>query len=89
LGQAPWLAKPNPVRRSRLARAKILDTLVEILGDAASDAGSTPAASTKPNPAIDEVVDFVADERNEPRYNSQMTVAELVSQEIAHALDGD
>jgi len=30
-------------------RTKILDTLVEIPGDTASDAGSTPAASTKRN----------------------------------------
>jgi uncharacterized protein YndB with AHSA1/START domain len=29
---------------------------------------------------IDEVFDFVADERNEPRYNPQMTVAEMVTQ---------
>ena len=29
---------------------------------------------------IDEVFDFVADERNEPRYNPQMTRAEMVTQ---------
>ena len=47
MGQSPGLAEADPVRRSRQARTKILDTLVEIPGDAASDAGSTPAASTK------------------------------------------
>src|SRR5204863_9004662 len=31
------------------SETKFSDTLVEILGEAASDAGSTPAASTKPN----------------------------------------
>ena len=29
---------------------------------------------------IDEVFDFVADERNEPKYNPQMTLAEMVTQ---------
>jgi Polyketide cyclase / dehydrase and lipid transport len=29
---------------------------------------------------IDEVFDFVADERNEPEYNPQMTLAEMVTQ---------
>src|SRR5260370_2488235 len=46
-GHAPRLAEADPVGRSRQARTKILDTLVEIPGDTASDAGSTPAASTK------------------------------------------
>ena len=32
------------------------------------------------NRPIDEVFDFVADERNEPKYNPQMTLAEMVSQ---------
>ena len=45
-GHPPRLADADPVRRSRQARTKILDTLVEILEDTASDAGSTPAAST-------------------------------------------
>jgi uncharacterized protein YndB with AHSA1/START domain len=31
------------------------------------------------NRTIEEVFDFVADERNEPQYNPQMTVAELVT----------
>ena len=31
-----------------MGEIKFLDTLVEVSGDAASDAGSTPAASTKP-----------------------------------------
>ena len=30
---------------------------------------------------VDEVFDFVADERNEPRYNHQMTTAELLTPE--------
>ena len=30
-----------------MGEIKILDTLVEVSGDAASDAGSTPAASTR------------------------------------------
>jgi hypothetical protein len=54
-GRAPRLAEADPVGRSRQARTKILDTLVEILGDAASDAGSTPAASTKPNPDLNTI----------------------------------
>lgn len=29
---------------------------------------------------IDEVFDFVADERNEPKYNPQMTLAEMVTE---------
>jgi uncharacterized membrane protein len=33
------------------------------------------------NRPIDEVFDFVADERNEPKYNPQMTSAEMVTQE--------
>ena len=33
------------------------------------------------NRPIDEVFDFVADERNEPKYNPQMTLAEMVTQE--------
>ena len=45
--------KADPVRRSRRARTKFLDTLVDIPGDAASDAGSTPAASTKLNAVSD------------------------------------
>ncbi len=45
-GHPPQLAKADPVGRSRQARTKILDTLVEIPGDTASDAGSIPAAST-------------------------------------------
>ena len=45
-GHPPQLAEADPVGRSRQARTKILDTLVEIPGDTASDAGSTPAAST-------------------------------------------
>jgi hypothetical protein len=49
-GHPPQLAEADPVRRSRQARTKILDTLVEISGDTASDASSTLAASTKPNP---------------------------------------
>ena len=49
MGHPPRLAEADPVGRSRQARTKISDTLVEILGDTASDAGSTPAASTKPN----------------------------------------
>jgi len=32
------------------------------------------------NRPIDEVFDFVADERNEPKYNPQMTLAEMVGQ---------
>jgi uncharacterized protein YndB with AHSA1/START domain len=32
------------------------------------------------NRPIDEVFDFVADERNEPQYNPQMTLAEMVTQ---------
>jgi uncharacterized protein YndB with AHSA1/START domain len=32
------------------------------------------------NRPIDEVFDFVADERNEPKYNPQMTLAEMVTQ---------
>lgn len=32
------------------------------------------------NRPIDEVFDFVADERNEPKYNPQMTRAEMVTQ---------
>jgi polyketide cyclase/dehydrase/lipid transport protein len=32
------------------------------------------------NRLIDEVFDFVADERNEPKYNPQMTLAEMVTQ---------
>ena len=32
------------------------------------------------NRPIDEVFDFVADERNEPKYNLQMTLAEMVTQ---------
>jgi hypothetical protein len=32
------------------------------------------------NRTIDEVFDFVADERNEPKYNPQMTFAEMVTQ---------
>jgi hypothetical protein len=32
------------------------------------------------NRPIDEVFDFVADERNEPKYNPQMTLAEKVTQ---------
>lgn len=32
------------------------------------------------NRPIDEVFDFVADERNEPSYNPQMTLAEIVTQ---------
>ena len=43
------MADADPVWRSRQARTKILNTLVEILRDTASDAGSTPAASTKLN----------------------------------------
>src|ERR1051326_6813035 len=31
------------------------------------------------NRPIDEVFDFVADERNEPKYNPRMTVAEMVT----------
>jgi len=31
------------------------------------------------NRPIDEVFDFVADERNEPQYNPQMTLAEMVT----------
>jgi polyketide cyclase/dehydrase/lipid transport protein len=31
------------------------------------------------NRPIDEVFDFVADERNEPKYNPQMTLAEMVT----------
>jgi len=46
MGHSPRLAEADPVGRSRQARTKISDTLVEILGDTASDAGSTPAAST-------------------------------------------
>ena len=49
-GHLPGLAESDPVRRSRQARTKILDTLVDISRDAASDAGSTPAASTKLHP---------------------------------------
>jgi uncharacterized protein YndB with AHSA1/START domain len=33
------------------------------------------------NRPIDEVFDYVADERNEPNYNPQMTLAEMVTQE--------
>jgi len=32
------------------------------------------------NRPIEEVFDFVADERNEPKYNPQMTLAEMVTQ---------
>jgi Polyketide cyclase / dehydrase and lipid transport len=32
------------------------------------------------NRPIDEVFDFVADERNEPQYNPQMTLAEMMTQ---------
>ena len=32
------------------------------------------------NRPIDEVFDFAADERNEPKYNPQMTLAEMVTQ---------
>jgi len=32
------------------------------------------------NRSIDEVFDFVADERNEPKYNPDMTLAEMVTQ---------
>jgi len=49
MGHSPRLADADPVGMSRQARTKISDTLVEILGDTASDAGSTPAASTKLN----------------------------------------
>src|SRR5712692_4049052 len=45
-GHPPRLAEADPVGRSRQARTKIPDMLVEILSEAASDAGSTPAAST-------------------------------------------
>src|SRR6185437_5561297 len=57
VGQSPWLAEADPVERSRQARTKISDTLVEIAGDAASDAGSTPAASTKPNALVATVLE--------------------------------
>ncbi len=49
MGQSPRLAEADRVGTSRQARTKILNTLVEILRDAASDAGSTPAASTNPS----------------------------------------
>ena len=32
------------------------------------------------NRPIDEVFDFVADERNEPKYNPQMKLAQMVTQ---------
>ena len=53
MGHSPRLAEADPVGRSRQARTKILNTLVEIPEEAASDAGSTPAASTKPNVVIE------------------------------------
>src|SRR5205085_7787591 len=45
-GLAPRLARGDPAGRSPQGEIKIPDTLVEVLKDAASDAGSTPAAST-------------------------------------------
>jgi hypothetical protein len=60
VGPSPRLAEADPVGRSRQARTRIPDTLVEIPKEAASDAGSTPAASTKPNLVLN---------TNEPRFH--------------------